>query len=187
MRPGHSTATPIASWPRLDWIPVVVLLGSCGSPPKAPTVDEALKRPVNSAQAVELQICRHELKNARIAEQETGRVADLAAATLARVSARQQGMADGRATARPVRPNSVYTVRFGFASTRVVVPADIAGGLVEEARLAPLVLLRGRTDGAVDSTIEGRIARERAAAVRDYLVAAGRRCRTDPRDLPARR
>jgi outer membrane protein OmpA-like peptidoglycan-associated protein len=35
------------------------------------------------------------------------------------------------------------------------------------------VLLRGRTDGAIDTLAEGRIARDRAAAVRDYLVAAG--------------
>ena len=41
------------------------------------------------------------------------------------------------------------------------------------ARSAPLVLLRGRTDGTTDSTTESRIARERAAAVRDYLVGSG--------------
>ena len=35
------------------------------------------------------------------------------------------------------------------------------------------MLLRGRTDGATDSAAESRIARERAAAVRDYLVGAG--------------
>jgi outer membrane protein OmpA-like peptidoglycan-associated protein len=45
--------------------------------------------------------------------------------------------------------------------------------LVESARGAPLVLLRGRTDGATDSAAESRIARERAAAVREYLVGAG--------------
>ena len=43
----------------------------------------------------------------------------------------------------------------------------------EAYRQSPLVVLRGRTDGTTDSPIESRIARERAAAVRDYLAAAG--------------
>jgi len=77
------------------------------------------------------------------------------------------------ATPAAAPANSVFTVRFGFGSTRVVVPADTASGLVESARSAPLVLLRGRTDGATDSPAESRIARERAAAVRDYLVGVG--------------
>ena len=34
-------------------------------------------------------------------------------------------------------------------------------------------MLRGRTDGTTDTPAEARIARDRAAAVRDYLVAAG--------------
>ena len=54
-----------------------------------------------------------------------------------------------------------------------VVPADAASALIEDARSAPLVLLRGRTDGATDAPAESRIARERANAVRDYLVGAG--------------
>ena len=49
----------------------------------------------------------------------------------------------------------------------------MSAALVEEARLAPLVVLKGRTDGTTDTSAESRIARERAAAVRDYLVEAG--------------
>ena len=45
--------------------------------------------------------------------------------------------------------------------------------LVEEAKTAPLVVLRGRTDGTTDSSAESRIAQARANAVRDYLIAAG--------------
>ena len=45
--------------------------------------------------------------------------------------------------------------------------------LVEEAKSAPLVVLRGRTDGTSDSSTESRIAQARAHAVRDYLVASG--------------
>jgi outer membrane protein OmpA-like peptidoglycan-associated protein len=86
------------------------------------------------------------------------------------VSARQQVIV---AMASTPQANSVFTIRFDFGSTRVVVPADSASALIDNARAAPLVLLRGRTDGAIDSTAESRIARERSAAVRDYLVGAG--------------
>ena len=154
--------------------PLLLVLGSCGSPPKPPTVDESFKRPANSAMAVDLQVCKSDLQNTRIRATESSRLAESAAATLARVSAQQQAIAAAMAATPAAAPaNSVFTIRFGFGSTRVVVPADTASGLVESARSAPLVLLRGRTDGATDSAAESRIARERAAAVRDFLVGAG--------------
>jgi outer membrane protein OmpA-like peptidoglycan-associated protein len=160
--------------PTSSLIPLLLVLGSCGSPPKPPTVDESNKRPANSAMAVDLQVCKSDLQNTRILATESSRLADSAAATLARVSAQQQAIAAVQMAAPSASPaNSVFTIRFGFGSTRVVVPADAASALVESARGAPLVLLRGRTDGATDSAAESRIARERAAAVRDYLVGAG--------------
>ena len=152
--------------PLISWL---LLLSSCSSPPKPPTVDESSKRPANSAMAVELQVCKSDLQNTRILATESGRLAESTAATLERLAARQQAMAAMQAP----QANSVFTVRFEFGSTRVVVPADAASALIEDARSAPLVLLRGRTDGATDAPGESRIARERANAVRDYLVAAG--------------
>jgi outer membrane protein OmpA-like peptidoglycan-associated protein len=151
-------------------IPCLLLLGSCGSPPKPPTVDESLKRPANTAMAVELQVCKNDLQNTRIVANESSRLAESAAATMERMAARQRALA-----ALPTSPttNKVYTLRFDFGSARVVVPADIASTLADEARTAPLVLLRGRTDGSTDAPVESRIARGRAAAVRDYLVGAG--------------
>jgi outer membrane protein OmpA-like peptidoglycan-associated protein len=155
-------------------IPLLLVLGSCSSPPKPPTVDESTKRPANSAMAVDLQVCKSDLQNTRILATESSRLAESAAATLERVSARQQAIAAVQAATPAAAPaNSVFTIRFGFGSTRVVVPADTASGLVESARSAPLVLLRGRTDGPTDAPGESRIARERADAVRDYLVSAG--------------
>ena len=155
--------------PVLPLIPWLLLLSSCSSPPKPPTVDESSKRPANSAMAVELQVCKSDLQNTRILATESGRVAESTAATLERLAARQQAMAAMQAP----QANSVFTVRFEFGSTRVVVPPDAASALIEDARSAPLVLLRGRTDGATDLPAESRIARERANAVRDYLVGAG--------------
>jgi outer membrane protein OmpA-like peptidoglycan-associated protein len=158
--------------PLIPWL--LLLLASCSSPPKPPTVDESQKRPVNSQIAVELQVCRNDLQNTRILAAESGRLAESTTATLANLAARQQIIAAMQAPAdKPPQANSVFTVRFDFGSTRVTIPADIATPLVADAKAAPLVLLRGRTDGSTDAPVESRIARERAAAVRDYLVAAG--------------
>jgi outer membrane protein OmpA-like peptidoglycan-associated protein len=155
-------------------IPWLLVLASCSSPPKPPTVDETQKRPVNSQMAVELQVCKNDLQNTRLLATESGRVAETTAATLASLAARQQILAamQGAPGQRP-KANSVFTVRFDFGSTRVVIPMDVAATLVEDAKASPLVMLRGRTDGSSDAPAESRIARDRAAAVRDYLVAAG--------------
>ena len=155
-------------------IPWLLVLASCSSPPKPPTVDDSQKRPVNSQMAVELQVCKNDLQNTRLMATESGRVAETTAATLANLAARQQILAamQGPAGQQP-KANSVFTVRFDFGSTRVVIPTDVAATLVEDAKASPLVMLRGRTDGTSDAPAESRIARDRAAAVRDYLVAAG--------------
>ncbi|HEY1393730.1 MAG TPA: OmpA family protein [Methylibium sp.] len=156
------------------FVPWLLLLASCSSPPKPPTVDESQKRPVNSQTAVELQVCKNDLQNTRLLATESGRLAETTAATLANLAARQQILAAMQGPAgQQAQANSIFTVRFEFGSTRVVIPADIAASLVEDAKAAPLVLLRGRTDGTSDAPAESRIARDRAAAVRDYLVAAG--------------
>lgn len=152
----------------------LTLLASCSSPPKPPTVDESRKRPVNTALAVELQVCKNDLQNTRLLTNEAGRLAETSAATVLNLSARQQALANLQAADRPqAQGNSVYSVRFDYGSARVDIPADVAGALVAEAKGAPLVMLRGRTDGISDSAAESRIARDRATAVRDYLVAAG--------------
>ena len=155
-------------------IPWLLVLASCSSPPKPPTVDESQKRPVNSQMAVELQVCKNDLQNTRLMATESGRVAETTTATLANLAARQQILAAMQgAPGQQPKANSVFTVRFDFGSTRVVIPADVAATVVEDAKASPLVMLRGRTDGTSDAPAESRIARDRAAAVRDYLVAAG--------------
>lgn len=147
-----------------------VLLGACSSPPKPPTVNESLKRPANAQMAVELQVCKNDLQNTRILATESSHLAETAAATLAHMAARQQLMASIKEKAQA---NSVRIVHFGFNSTRVSISTEEASALVEEAKAAPLVVLRGRTDGTSDSSAESRIAQARAGAVRDYLIAAG--------------
>ena len=158
----------------LRLIPAMLVLGSCGSPPKPPTVDASQKRPANSAMAVELQVCKSDLNNTRIRANESSRIAAAATSTLERAAAAQAAMSAGPpASSAPPSANSIFTIRFGFGSTRVAVPADTSSTLLESARNAPLVLLRGRTDGAIDAPVESRIARDRAATVRDFLIGAG--------------
>ena len=157
-------------------IPLLLMLGSCGSAPKPPTVDESNRRPANSAMAIDLQACRSDLHNTRIAAKEAQRAAEINTANEARVSALQRAIAavQARLTASPPEAaNSIFTIRFDYGSARVVVPDELRAVLLESALAAPLVTLSGRTDGVVDSVAESRIASARAAAVRDYLMSAG--------------
>ena len=148
----------------------IATLVACSSPPKPPSVDESQKRPANAQMAMELQVCKIDLHNTRIRAAESERLADITAATLAHMAARQQLLATMQERARA---NRVHTIHFGFNSTRVSIPMDQASALVDEAKSAPLVVLRGRTDGVSDTSAESRIAQARASAVRSYLVAAG--------------
>lgn len=149
----------------------LLLLSSCSSPPRPPGVDESDKRPANSAQAIELQACKHELVNTRILAEETRRLGDSAATTLAHLTIRQQAVAASQPSSAPA--NLVFTIRFDFASTQVDASGGRMSALVAEAKAAPLVVLRGRTDSLADNPADARIARQRAMAVRDVLVAAG--------------
>ncbi len=163
MRPRPMLLTPMLPW--------LLLLGSCGTPPKPPTVDESKKRPANVAMAVDLQACRNELHNTRILASEAARAAESSAL----IAQQAQQLALRQASAADTKPaaNGIYTVHFDFGSARVSLPPEKAAALADEARQAPLLVLRGRTDGATESVGESRIARDRAAAVRDYLIAAG--------------
>jgi len=162
------------------FVPWLALLVSCGAPPKPPEVDESRKRPANTAMAVDLQVCKNDLQNARLRATESARAAEATAVTQANLAALQQALnglqglqARHQALTPATQPNRIVTVRFDYGSTRVEIPKDIALDLVTAAKAAPLILLRGRTDGHGDAPIESQIARARAAAVSDYLVAAG--------------
>lgn len=160
-----------APFNRFAWTGLLSLaLVACSSPPKPPTVDESQKRPANAKIDVELQVCKNDLQNTRIMATESSRLAETTAATLAHMAARQQLLASIQEKAAA---NSLRIVHFAFNSTQVSIPTAEASALVEEAKVAPLVLLRGRTDGTANSSAESRIAQARANAVRDYLVASG--------------
>ncbi|URI07632.1 OmpA family protein [Aquincola tertiaricarbonis] len=146
---------------------LLIALTACSSPPPLPSADDAPLRPVNTPEAVELQSCRNALHNGRIELRESREQVALQASRL--VQWAQQG-----ATAPLVpRGNTVVTVRFAFGAHEADLPASVLQGLIPAARQAPLIVLRGRTDGTRDSFAEARVARERANTIRDLLVAAG--------------
>ncbi len=157
----------------LPWLPWLLLVASCSTPPKPPTVDESRRRPVNSAMAVELQSCRSDLENTRILAKESVRSAEASSQAMSRLVAQQQLLVRSiEASAAPPR-NLLVPVLFAFGSTQVSMPDAYASRIVDEARTAPLVVLRGRTDGNAESPAESAIARQRATAVESWLVQAG--------------
>ena len=168
----------LISW--VSWVLMGLLLGSCSSAPKPPTVDESNRRPANSAMAIELQACKSDLHNTQIAARETQRTAAFNAASEDRMAALQQSisvvqarLAAPLAGAETAEGNRVFTLHFEFGSPRVVMPADVRAALLIQARAAALISVRGRTDGVVDSAAESDIASARAAAARDYLISLG--------------
>jgi outer membrane protein OmpA-like peptidoglycan-associated protein len=147
-------------WKRLGAVATSLAMSSCSSPPRLPTADESNRRPANEPTAVELQVCKSALRNARLQAEE-----HLA----------QPGRGNGRGSPEDddSRANVVYPVLFQHGSSAVQVPLDLGEQLLRDVRDAPLVLLRGRTDGARETPAESRIARQRAEALRTYLVKAG--------------
>jgi outer membrane protein OmpA-like peptidoglycan-associated protein len=157
----------------LPWLPWLLLVTSCSSPPKPPTVDESRRRPVNAAMAVDLQSCRSDLENTRILAKESVRSAEASSQAIARMVQQQQLLVRGIETNAAAQRNLLVPVLFAFGSTQVNVPEADATRIVDEARTAPLVVLRGRTDGMAESPSESAIARQRAAAVEAWLVQSG--------------
>ncbi|RVT50756.1 OmpA family protein [Rubrivivax albus] len=165
-------------------LPWLLWLASCSSPPpRPPQVDESLRRPANHADTLALHQCQAQLQSQRdetaewrqTAERRGQQILALQQADLARQAAALAAEAD-----RPqAAANTMHTLQFAYGSTQVSLTREQASALLPDARQAPLVVLRGRTDGTADTPGESRIARERAAAVRDLLVGAG----VDPRRI----
>ncbi len=161
-------------------MPCLLALASCSSPPKPPTVDESTRRPANAVATVDLQACRSDLQNTRILASESARAAQASGTTVARLI-QQQALAQASAVSKgtavgpqSVAPgNAIHTVHFAFASSQLSLPDADGRRLVEQARTAPLIVLRGRTDGSADSLADSRVARLRAEAVRGFLVRGG--------------
>jgi outer membrane protein OmpA-like peptidoglycan-associated protein len=120
-----------------------------------------------------LQGCRHELHNTRILATESSRLAESATGALQRFARQQAQTAAALAPTSASAGNAIFTIRFAFARSDVALSADNTEALLAVARTAPLIVLRGRTDGTADTPAESRMARERAGAVMAFLIQGG--------------
>jgi len=156
---------------------------SCSSaPPKPPEVDDSGRRPANSRSSVELQVCRGELAGARADLRDARTLAEGVSSALAQVTAEEMGCRSTPAVMKvPAAPafNVVWTLHFAFDSSNIEATTDEVSRLVEAARAAAYVVVKGRTDGNVETPGESTIARRRMDAMYDVLLKGG----VDPRRI----
>jgi outer membrane protein OmpA-like peptidoglycan-associated protein len=157
-----------------------LLLSSCSSPPKPPSVDESTRRPVNAKTAVDLRACQGDLSRATLLVSEMARAGvgamvlnkALPAPGVARESAAGECAAMASA-ADTANGNLVAVVPFGIGSAAWSVDQADAAALVRRAKGAALIMIRGRTDAADESRQQTVLARRRAEAAAAFLQQAG--------------
>jgi outer membrane protein OmpA-like peptidoglycan-associated protein len=135
---------------------LLVGLVACSSPPKPPTVDDSLRRPVNDQQALKARQCTSELAATKI--------------VLTEALARERRVVEPSREPEPAAPTRTFVVTFETGATQFRLADSAEQALLEEARKAAFVVIRGRTDASVDSALETAIARRRAEAAQQYLA-----------------
>lgn len=155
----------------LTSLATVALLAGCASSPKIAMPDESTRRPANNE--TEIERIREKARADRL-EVELRLARRMAQARLmAEEVASMPVVLRSSLQPRVSGANIIYTASFGVGSSRLVLPPRAAAALVAEARKAPLVMLRGRTDARVSNPVDERIARARAQAAFDLLAASG--------------
>lgn len=151
-----------------------LLLTSCSTPPKPPSVDESTKRPVNARAAVDLKACQGDLSRATILVSEMARAGIAASSVNKALSQPGAAIASVPATeAADAAGNLVAVVPFGMGSAAWSVEQADAAALVRRAKDAAVIMIRGRTDAIGDSLQETALARRRAEAAAEFLHQAG--------------
>lgn len=157
-------------------VAAATVLAGCASAPRVAQVDPSTRRPVNDPAHIEMLRARTDLERTRT-ELELQR-RRLAAERLLD-EARMQPVVL-RATRDPSvltaatrGANLVYTARFPLRSTRLALSREARAALIDAARQAPLVMLRGRTDATRDNPLDTRLAQQRAESARSLLAAGG--------------
>jgi outer membrane protein OmpA-like peptidoglycan-associated protein len=158
---------PIKRSAAFTLVTLALAMAGCSSPPKAPTVDDSNKRPVNVSQAIDLQMCRAELSAAKVVLTET-------VATNQQAAFAQAIAAPTMTPTRAVERNQVFIINFALGSAEFSLPDDQRDKLIEEARNAKFIVIRGRTDAQSDSLAETRLAQRRTEAAYNYLVRSVR-------------
>lgn len=151
-----------------------LLLTSCSTPPKPPSVDESTKRPVNARAAVDLKACQGDLSRATILVAEMARAGVVATSLNKALPQPGTAMASVPASeAADTAGNLVAVVPFGMGSAAWSVEQADAAALVRRAKEAAVIMIRGRTDATGDSLQETALARRRAEAAAEFLHQAG--------------
>ena len=151
-----------------------LLLTSCSSPPKPPSVDESTKRPVNARAAVDLKACQGDLSRATILVSEMARAGVVATKLTKALPPPGAAIASVPASeASDTSGNLVAVVPFGMGSAAWSVDQADAAALVRRAKDAAVIMIRGRTDATGDSLQETALARRRAEAAAEFLQQAG--------------
>jgi outer membrane protein OmpA-like peptidoglycan-associated protein len=157
---------------------VCLAITACSTPPKPPTVDDSQKRPVNVSEAVNLQMCHSELSAAKVvlAEVVTVRASPVVIASPASPGASdaQAALVANGTTQSPANgsPNHVFVVRFATGSADFSLGAAQQAQLLEQARAARFIVIRGRTDAATESLDETHLAQRRSEAAYNFLIHA---------------
>jgi outer membrane protein OmpA-like peptidoglycan-associated protein len=151
-----------------------LLLTSCSTPPKPPSVDESTKRPVNARVAVDLKACQGDLSRATILVSEMAR-AGVVATSLNTAPPQPDAAVACVPASEAADPagNLVAVVSFGMGSATWRVEQLDAAALVLRAKYAAVIMIRGRTDATGDSLKETALARRRAEAAAEFLHQAG--------------
>lgn len=164
------------------WFAVLAVTG-CSSVPKPPTVTGSGRMPVNTQVEVDLQSCKSDLTNTQLMLAESTRLADSATVALSQITAHCAEPCSTPpaatfatipvATSQPLLGNAIYVMHFDFGSSAINLTESSAIELSEAVKTAQLIVIRGRTDGPADTAGEARVAKARADAVQQYLVALG--------------
>ena len=151
-----------------------LLLTSCSTPPKPPSVDESTKRPVNARAAVDLKACQGDLSRATILVSEMARAGVVATSLNRALPLPGAAMASSSdAAGADATGNLVAVVPFGMGSATWSVEHAGAAALVRRAKDAAVIMIRGRTDATGESLQETTLARRRAEAAAEFLQQAG--------------
>ncbi len=151
-----------------------LLLTSCSTPPKPPSVDESTKRPVNARAAVDLKACQGDLSRATILVSEMARAGVVATSLNRALPLPSAAMASSSdAAGADATGNLVAVVPFGMGSAAWSVEQADSAALVRRAKDAAVIMIRGRTDATGDSPQETALARRRAEAAAEFLQQAG--------------
>lgn len=158
---------------------LALVLASCSSPPKPPTVDDSTKRPVNTKATVELQSCRSELSRSTILLDELARSNAVSTALVRSRAA--ESCASGSAGAKlgaaasedQAGSNRIAIIEFAIGSASWTIEKADADALAQKASSSALIMIRGRTDAVGDSASETALARRRAEVAAEFLRSRG--------------